>query len=68
MYNFYVNTAAQTNGDHEVHQDGCRFMPTLLNRRHLGVFSSCYGAVQEARKIYSRANGCYFCALSCHTS
>jgi hypothetical protein len=32
------------------------------------VFSSCVGAVAEARKSYSRANGCYYCCNACHTS
>ena len=28
MARYYVNDRAQPNGDHEVHKDGCSFMPS----------------------------------------
>lgn len=65
---YYVNKNAQTNGDHEVHVQGCSFMPISENRKYLGEFSSCSGAVREAKKHYEQANGCYYCCNSCHTS
>ncbi|EMP0914094.1 hypothetical protein [Pseudomonas aeruginosa] len=68
MDTYYVNKQPQANGDHEVHRDGCRFMPSPLNRQYLGAFSSCYEAVQQARMYYLRSNGCAFCSLMCHTS
>ena len=65
--NYYVNRQAQSNGDHEVHRDNCRFLPS--NRHYLGVFPSCAGAVAEAKRLgFYRANGCYFCSNACHTS
>ena len=66
MKNYYVNTNGQANGDHEVHAEGCSFMPS--SKLYLGYFSSCSGAVSEAKKTYSKSNGCYFCCKSCHTS
>lgn len=71
MPNYIVNRNAQSNGDHEVHDEsstrGC--LPDRANRVALGYFSSCSGAVSEAkRRGYSRANGCAYCAASCHTS
>lgn len=68
MKSYYVNTNAQSNGDHEVHTSECRYLPAVENRKYLGVFSSCVGAVAEARKSYSRSNGCYYCCNACHTS
>ena len=65
---YYVNKNAQSNGDHEVHRDGCSWLPDVLNRIYLGLFSNCHPAVREARKHYTQVNGCYFCSKPCHTS
>ncbi|WP_375164611.1 hypothetical protein [Temperatibacter marinus] len=68
MARYYVNKNSQANGDHEVHKTGCNFMPMAENRIYLGDYSSCSPAVREAKKTYSRSNGCYFCSNACHTS
>lgn len=62
---YYVNNNAQPNGDHEVHREGCTYMPS--NRKYLGEFSNCKDAVVEARKTHSNVNGCYYCSNECHT-
>lgn len=67
MKRYYVNTKAQSNGDHEVHEQSCSFLPTIGHREYLGEFSSCAPAVKEAKKTYPTADGCYFCSNSCHT-
>jgi hypothetical protein len=68
MKTYYVNTNPQANGDHEVHVEGCNFMPHISNRKYLGVFSSCYPAVKKAKETFPSANGCYYCCRECHTS
>lgn len=68
MPSYYVNKNAQSNGDHEVHKDGCSWLPDLENRQYLGAFSSCHGAVAEAKKYYNQVDGCYHCSNDCHTS
>jgi hypothetical protein len=68
MESYYVNTQAQSNGDHEVHTSSCSFIPSLNNRKYLGVFSNCRDAVKEAKKSYPKSNGCYYCCNTCHTS
>lgn len=69
MPTYYVNTKAQANGDHEVHKTvGCPTPAAEANRKHLGTFDSCTGAVNEAKKTYSTANGCANCSSACHTS
>ncbi|HEX6101245.1 MAG TPA: hypothetical protein VF432_33320 [Thermoanaerobaculia bacterium] len=65
MTNYYVNNNTQVNGDHEVHRDGCTWMP--LSKTYLGQFTSCHDAVRAARAYYSQVNGCYFCSNACHT-
>lgn len=66
---YYVNTVAQSNGDNEVHEDGCAWMPVEKNRKYLGEFESCEEAVEEAEKTYpDSANGCVHCSNDCHTT
>ena len=65
---YYVNKNEQSNGDHEVHTTGCKWLPKPENRIYLGNFLSCVLAVAEARKYYTKVNGCYFCSNACHTS
>ena len=68
MARYYVNTNAQSNGDHEVHKEGCYWLGLVSNPQYLGYFPSCHGAVREAKKYYPTANGCYHCSNDCHTS
>ena len=63
---YYVNNRAQPNGDHEVHVKSCTFFPT--DYKYLGEFGNCQDAVKEAKKTYSKSNGCRTCCKECHTS
>ncbi len=63
---YYVNNNAQSNGDHEVHANHCRFIP--MDKKFLGFFANCRDAVKEAKKIYSQSNGCKICNNECHSS
>lgn len=66
MARCYVNDNAQPNGDHEVHREGCSYMPNSAT--YLGQHDSCQSAVAAARRKYLRSNGCYWCSRPCHTS
>lgn len=68
MAEYYVNKNAQSNGDHEVHESNCEYLPDQDNRIFLGSFESCFEAVKEARKHYTKVDGCFYCSLPCHTS
>lgn len=67
MTKYYVNMNAQNNGDHEVHKSSCSYMPAQENRKYLGEFATCFGAVRVAKKHYPQSNGCYYCSNACHT-
>ena len=67
MPDYCVNKNAQSNGDHEVHKQGCSYMPAPENQVPLGSHPSCHGAVARARTVYPTANGCYYCSPECHT-
>ena len=68
MERFYVNNNAQVNGDHEVHRDGCVWLPKIVSKKDLGYHTSCMNAVNEAKKTYRQSNGCATCCPFCHTS
>ena len=65
---YYVNKNPQVNGDHEVHKQGCNYMPDDLNKVYLGDYLSCRSAVTKALEFYSKSNGCFHCSEECHTS
>lgn len=68
MSKYYVNTNQQSNGDHEVHKEGCSWLPESHNRVYLGDYSSCALAVKKAKETYTKSNGCFYCSRECHTS
>ncbi len=69
MPTYYVNKNAQPNSkDHEVHKEGCTWMPEAHNRQFLGTFPACKEAVKEAKKFYADSNGCFYCSPECHTT
>lgn len=63
MPNYIVNINASTQGVHEVHNENsnCPELPHHDDRRSLGWFSTCQGAVAEAKKTYASAEGCQIC-------
>ena len=67
MAKYYVNQTPQENGDHEVHEKGCSYMPSAAKRLYLGEFTNCHDAVKEAKLHYPQSNGCQSCSSDCHT-
>ncbi|MEX2251089.1 MAG: hypothetical protein WD895_03345 [Acidimicrobiia bacterium] len=65
---YYVNKNAQANGDHEVHELTCSFVPDEENRIFVGDHSTCPPAVAKAKDYYPKSNGCFYCSRPCHTS
>jgi len=69
MYqHYYVNKNEQTNSDHEVHTVNCSRLPTAENCLYLCSFDNCADAVKEAKKMYPKADGCFYCYRECHKS
>jgi hypothetical protein len=64
---YYVHTIPQANGDHEVHQEDCHYLPLPQNRIYLGEFTNCRQAVTAASAYYSDVDGCRFCSPECDT-
>lgn len=66
MKHYYVNSVPQPNGDHEVHCEGCLWMPSINNRIYLGCFASSKEALAAAKWRYSGADGCMYCCPEIH--
>lgn len=66
MKYYYVNRIKQSNGDHEVHESTCIYLPNIENREYLGSFNDCKEAVKKAKEKYVQSDGCFFCSNSCH--
>ena len=68
MKKYYVNKSDDNNPnkDHEVHCEGCYWMPKEENRVYLGWFSNGVEAVSAANKYYSDADGCAHCCPECN--
>ena len=66
MANYYVNTYAEANGEHEVHTEVCIWLPERKNRVYLGGFIKSKHALRKAKKYYTRVKGCYYCSRDAH--
>jgi hypothetical protein len=51
MDKYYVNNNAQSNGDHEVHKNGCSYLKLAKNTKYLGEFYSCSPAVTSEENV-----------------
>lgn len=61
---YYVNTKAQPNDGHVIHQEGaCRWLDEMKaeHRMYLGKFKSFRDAKREAKKRYDNARPCGYC-------
>lgn len=59
---FYVHKHPLQNGDHEVHNEDCHYLPGVADRIYLGAFNNCQAAVGVARLTYPGASGCQTCS------
>lgn len=65
---YYVNNDQTKNPGlhHEVHTQEHADELRINNKTYLGYFSSCHGALGEAKKLYADADGCKVCCPECH--
>ncbi|MGZ4958900.1 MAG: hypothetical protein ACXV7J_06590 [Methylomonas sp.] len=68
MAEFYIETNAQANGDHIVHNANCSQLPAKDTLRYLGAIASCGSALQKAAQSFKQVNGCPQCATTCHSA
>jgi hypothetical protein len=61
---YYLNKNEQIGYryNHEVHKEGCLWMPSPENRIYLGEFSNSYAALEYAKRYYyANSDGCCHC-------
>lgn len=71
MAHYYLNTNQQSNGDYEVHEQGCYWLTLVKTPEYLGNFTGCAAAVSNAKQkhpTWYRINGCMHCCPVCHTT
>lgn len=66
MAKYYVHTKPDAQGNHEVHESSCAWLPAAENRIYLGEFSNCRDAVSAARTHFSNVDGCAHCSPACN--
>jgi hypothetical protein len=67
MKPYYVNNNAQSNGDHEVHVEGCYYLQYIVSKTYLGLFLNANYAVVKAREYHLQVNGCAYCCPEANT-
>lgn len=67
MIRYSINKNAQSNGDHEIHKEGCSYEPSFYNKDDLGYHPNDHSALQEGRRRYGdSADGCVHCCPLIH--
>ena len=68
MKHYYFSNTADLRGEHEIHTEGCAFIPPSSNRSYIGYYFDCSNAIRDARiqYPYKSFNGCYYCCRECH--
>lgn len=68
MAEFYVDTTAQSNGEHIVHNASCALLPPKESRRYLGSIASCSSALKKAAEMFKPVNACPQCVSACRAA
>jgi hypothetical protein len=68
MAEFYIETIAQPNGEHIVHNAACSLLPAKDSIRYLGSIASCASAIKKATESFKHVNGCPQCAPASHSA
>ena len=64
---YYANNNPQNDGTHEVHNEDCVYLKDIVDKKYLGELNNCKDAVNKAKQIYKKVDGCKVCSPECHT-
>ena len=64
MEKYYVNRNAQSGGEHEVHKEGCDWMPDTPI--YLGILRRLLGGDKKGENLFPDVDGCYWCCNESH--
>lgn len=66
---YFINMKEDSNGNHEIHKEGCRYLSMIKDKKCLGEHISDREALKWARLYYfyfKKIDGCAYCCLSIH--
>ena len=63
---YYVSQEPDEQGAYVIHRSTCGYAPSEDKRTFLGSYGDCHDAVEEAKKIYSEIEGCFYCCYAFH--
>ena len=69
MDHYYLNKNAQpTHNEHELHKEGCSYLPDVTSREYIGYFQTESEALKETKRKHTNwiIDGCYHCCPSIH--
>lgn len=58
---YYVNSFPNSEGEYDVHEEGCEYIPDFLSRKFLNYLPSAKSAINKAKKTYPKSNACKNC-------
>jgi hypothetical protein len=58
---YFVSVMPRTNDYHQIHKDGCPFLPEKEKRILLGQFDSGKEALIEGKSFFRKSECCRFC-------
>ncbi|MCP3964919.1 MAG: hypothetical protein GY750_11045 [Lentisphaerae bacterium] len=61
MKKHYSISKGSKEDQHEVHTEGCKYLPDVFNREYLGYYSTPQEAVDEANLRHGSTQGCGYC-------
>jgi len=69
MEGYYFYNGIDEHGNHEVHTESCKYLPSESNRTYIGRFNSCKEAIEDAEAKFPTQSfdGCFWCCRECHT-
>ena len=66
MRSYCASKVPDAHGDHLVHFSHCYYIPEDKLCHALGQFADCQQALEAARKVFAKVNGCRQCVRECH--
>jgi hypothetical protein len=55
---YYVNSFPNRDGEYEVHEEGCKYLPNFLTRKFLDYLPNAKKTINKAKKNYPSAKAC----------
>ena len=67
-HRYYYNRNSNKNNKHEIHRQGCAYMPKEKNKMKIGLADDCHKAIIKAKERtgIEKFDGCAYCCSECN--